>query len=74
MDSHVILPPELNFTQLIHAIRQVNDELTAQASRAVNSSLTLRNWLIGFYVEEYEREGVDRAEGAKNRRIDWLKA
>jgi predicted nuclease of restriction endonuclease-like (RecB) superfamily len=62
MNTQVILLRELNFTQLIHAIRQVNDELTAQASRAVNTSLTLRNWLIGFYVEEYERQGVDRAE------------
>jgi predicted nuclease of restriction endonuclease-like (RecB) superfamily len=62
MNTQVTLPQNLNFTQLIHAIRQVNDELTAQASRAVNSSLTLRNWLIGFYVEEYERKGVDRAE------------
>jgi predicted nuclease of restriction endonuclease-like (RecB) superfamily len=62
MNTQATLPSALNFTQLIHAIRQVNDELTAQASRAVNTSLTLRNWLIGFYVEEYERQGVDRAE------------
>ena len=62
MNTQATLPSALNFTQLIHAIRQVNDELTAQASRAVNASLTLRNWLIGLYVEEYERQGVDRAE------------
>ena len=62
MNTQATLPSALNFTQLIHAIRQVNDELTAQASRAVNTSLTLRNWLIGFYVEEYERQGVDRAK------------
>jgi len=36
--------------------------LASQATRAVNASLTLRNWLIGFHVEEYERRGVDRAE------------
>jgi hypothetical protein len=28
----------------------------------VNSSLTLRNWLIGFHIEEYERRGVDRQQ------------
>ena len=50
------------FGQLISAIRQVHDELAAQACRAVNASLTLRNWMIGFHVEEYERRGVDRAE------------
>ena len=52
----------LNFEQLVGVIRQVNDTLAAQANRAVNASLTLRNWLIGLHVEEYERQGVDRAE------------
>lgn len=52
----------LNFRQLVGAIRHVHEELAAQASRAVNVSLTLRNWMIGFHVEEYERRGVDRAE------------
>jgi len=52
----------LNFEQLVDVIRQVHDELSAQASRAVNASLTLRNWLIGLYVEEYERHGVDRVD------------
>lgn len=50
------------FELLVSTIRQVHDELAAQASRAVNASLTLRNWMIGFHVEEYERRGVDRAE------------
>lgn len=50
------------FELLVSAICLVHDELTAQASRAVNASLTLRNWMIGFHVEEYERRGVDRAE------------
>jgi hypothetical protein len=52
----------LDFEQLVVVIRQVHDELSAQASRAVNASLTLRNWLIGLYVEEYERQGVDRVD------------
>jgi predicted nuclease of restriction endonuclease-like (RecB) superfamily len=53
---------ELTFSNLIDSIRQVHDELVSQASRAVNVSLTLRNWLIGCYIEEYERSGVDRAQ------------
>ena len=28
----------------------------------MNLSLTLRNWLIGFYIAEYEQKGTDRAE------------
>ena len=50
----------LSFEHLVTAIGQTNAELAAQASRAVNSSLTLRNWLIGLHIEEYERRGVDR--------------
>jgi predicted nuclease of restriction endonuclease-like (RecB) superfamily len=52
--------PTLSFERLVTAIAQTHAELAAQASRAVNTSLTLRNWLIGFHIEEYERRGVDR--------------
>lgn len=51
----------LDFQQLVGMIRNIHDELTAQASRAVNVSLTLRNWLIGCYIAEYELNGADRA-------------
>ncbi|MBI5847226.1 MAG: DUF1016 family protein [Nitrospirae bacterium] len=52
----------MTFTSLIGSIRQIHDELAAQASRAVNVSLTIRNWLIGCYIEEYELHGADRAK------------
>lgn len=54
--------PEFDFGRLVHVIQRVHDELAAQASRAVNVSLSLRNWMIGMHVEEYERKGVDRAQ------------
>ena len=62
MSDKSIPLPSLNFGGLVGAITTVHNELAAQASRAVNASLTLRNWMIGFHVEEYERHGVDRAE------------
>ena len=52
---------EMSFEKLIGSIRQAHEELAAQASRAVNLSLTLRNWLIGCYIAEYELRGSDRA-------------
>jgi len=52
----------IDFEKLVGSIHQVHDELSAQASRAVNVSLTLRNWLIGAYIAEYELNGADRAE------------
>jgi len=50
-----------DFQQLVGTIQKINDDLTAQASRAVNVSLTLRNWLIGGFIAEYELNGADRA-------------
>lgn len=52
----------LSFERLVTTIGEAHAELAAQAARAVNASLTLRNWLIGFHIEEYERRGVDRQQ------------
>ncbi len=51
----------LTFENLVVSIRGIDEDLAAQAGRAVNISLTLRNWLIGWHIEEYERRGSDRA-------------
>ena len=53
---------ELNFTALVEAIRQVHEQSAASAARTVNASLTLRNWLIGRHICEYEQNGTDRAK------------
>ncbi len=55
-------PKTFSFERLVTTIGQAHAELAAQASRAVNSSLTLRNWLIGFHIAEYEQQGTDRAQ------------
>lgn len=52
--------------QLVTSLREVNDRLGAHASRAVNISLTLRNWLIGAHIAEYELRGADRAGYGEN--------
>ena len=52
----------LTFEDLVRSIREVDRDLAAQAKRAVNVSLTVRNWLFGWYIEEYDRRGVDRAQ------------
>jgi predicted nuclease of restriction endonuclease-like (RecB) superfamily len=50
------------FEHLITSIEATNAELTRRAKLAVNTSLTLRNWLIGYYINEYEMHGSDRAD------------
>jgi hypothetical protein len=52
----------LTFESLVGSIRAAHDELVDRAGRAVNISLTLRNWLIGFYIAEYELRGADRSK------------
>ena len=51
-----------DFSALVAAIRQAHEYMAAQAGRAVNISLTLRNWVIGCYIREYEQNGADRAQ------------
>ena len=50
------------FAGLVDLIRQTHHELAAQANKAVNVSLTFRNWLIGRHIAEYELRGQDRAQ------------
>lgn len=54
------------FTAVIASIARAHHELATQASKAVNISLTLRNWLIGYYLAEYELHGTDRANYGEN--------
>jgi predicted nuclease of restriction endonuclease-like (RecB) superfamily len=56
----------MDFNTLVSAIRQVHEHLAARAGKAVNISLTLRNWVIGLYIREYEQNGSDRAEYGEN--------
>lgn len=52
---------KIEFKDIVSLIVDVNQELRAQASRAVNLSLTLRNWMIGYYIDAFELKGSDRA-------------
>ena len=52
---------QLNFESLVGRINFIQDALQAQAAHAVNLSLTARNWLVGYYIVEYEQHGEDRA-------------
>jgi len=51
----------LNFTALVDSIQQVHEQSTAHVKRTVNTTLTLRNWVIGAYIHHYELTGLDRA-------------
>ena len=56
----------LNFDSLGGRINLIQDALQALAAHAVNLSLTARNWLVGYYIVEYEQHGEDRAKYGEN--------
>lgn len=53
---------KLNFQHLVGIIQKVHIELSNNARKAVNISLTLRNWIIGCYISEFKLSGADRAQ------------
>ena len=55
-----------NFDFLVNSIAQTHEGFQQQAAKAVNINLTLRNWLIGFYIVEFEQNGEDRAKYGEN--------
>ena len=50
-----------DYDGLVAAIAQAHDHAQRQAVQAVNLALTLRNWLIGYHIVEYQQHGSDRA-------------
>jgi predicted nuclease of restriction endonuclease-like (RecB) superfamily len=51
----------MKFDFLLNLIQETHLHFHQQAVKAVNVSLTIRNWLIGFYIVEFEQKGEDRA-------------
>jgi predicted nuclease of restriction endonuclease-like (RecB) superfamily len=51
----------MNFEKLVSSIQTTSSTLQHNAVKAVNIHLTLRNWLVGLYIVEYEQNGEDRA-------------
>ena len=56
----------MKYGLLVDRILKTHQHFQQQAAKAVNVSLTLRNWLIGFYIVEFEQKGEDRAEYGQN--------
>ena len=54
-------PEGLDLPSLVRWIADIHYHLVERATKAVNVSLTLRNWLIGLSIQNYELEGKDRA-------------
>ncbi len=51
-----------DFPGLIRSLTHIHDHLKFQAAKAVNVNLTLRNWIFGWRIKEYELKGRGRAK------------
>ena len=52
----------MNFELLIQKLQFTHDTLHASAAKSVNTAMTLRNWIYGYYIVEYEQNGEDKAK------------
>jgi predicted nuclease of restriction endonuclease-like (RecB) superfamily len=59
-------PRKNNFDDLVDNIYQTHCALQDNAARAINYGLTIRNWLVGHHIVEFEQNGRDRAKYGDN--------
>lgn len=52
---------DIDFSELSVIIRQTHELTQTTAMKAINKIATIRNWLIGYYIVEFEQCGKDRA-------------
>ena len=50
-----------SFEGLVEHLEYIHKITSTNAKSAVNQLLTLRNWVIGYYIVEYEQNGNDKA-------------
>ena len=53
---------EFSFTRLSDLVMQIHEATQSAAIKAVNRFATVRNYIIGYYIVEYEQHGSDRAK------------
>ena len=46
----------LNFEALVSLVEQTHPHFQEREVKAVNVSLTIRNWLVGYYIFEFEHQ------------------
>lgn len=51
-----------SFNDLASIVQTTHDAAQSSAVKAINRMQTMRNWLIGYYIVEFEQHGNDRAE------------
>ncbi|MEO6135137.1 MAG: PDDEXK nuclease domain-containing protein [Ginsengibacter sp.] len=65
MKSNKNVPTLNTLENLAITIQNTNTYFLTKVQKQVNTALTRRNWLIGYYIAEYEQSGKDRSDYGK---------
>ena len=57
-----IVEQNYDIQRLARQVKAVDRLFKEETAKAVNRNLTARNWLIGYYIVNYEQQGCDRAQ------------
>lgn len=64
----------MNFELLVNTIQNTHNQLQQNMMKSINKHLTIRNWLVGFYIVEFEQNGSDRAKYGERLLTELAKA
>ena len=56
----------VTFDNLLGNVLRVHEVTSTFAKGAVNQLLTVRNWMIGYYIVEFEQQGQNKADYGSN--------
>ena len=52
----------MDINGLSNTLKELHTQLFNYSSRTINLAVTIRNWLFGYFIQEYELNGSDRAK------------
>ena len=61
-DKDKISKTEMQFENIVQLFEQTQSELRNQSAKSIDIALVVRNWLFGWYIEEFEKSGRERKE------------
>lgn len=51
----------MQFKELVSHIELIHQKTKQAVTSAINQGLSIRNWLVGYYIVEFEQEGAERS-------------
>ena len=52
----------MKLEKLVSKIDDIHNSIQSQTIKNISKNLTLRNWIIGYFIVEYEQDSEDKAK------------